>query len=244
MSAMQNISGKRVLLFGGGGVHDFKAICPVLKEYLEAINGITVDYVVEDYSVFHAERIKDYDLAVVYHTGGELKPEPARGLVEWVSSGKGFVGIHSAADSFKNSPEYISMLGGVFKGHPPYREYIVGLTDIKHPVTADIEGYKVKDWEKWPVLEFKVSDEQYLLDYDPRVHILAVATYSGIWPYDLSHGVQWPVAWVKRWGKGRVFYLALGHNYDACKNPFFKKIFINGSSWALTQEPEEVKDSK
>ena len=232
----------RVLLFGGGGIHDFRAICPILKGYLAQLSAVTVDYVIEDYSVFHADRIQAYDLAVVYHTGGELPTEPKRGLVEWVASGKGFVGVHSAADSFTDSPDYIAMLGGVFKGHPPCRDYLVGISDINHPVTAGIEGYKVKDWEKWPVLEFKVCDEQYLTDYDPRVRVLAAASYSGIWPYDLSHAVQWPVAWVKNWGRGRVFYLALGHDADACLNPFFRQIFINGASWALTPDTEKKQE--
>ncbi|MFH0797350.1 MAG: ThuA domain-containing protein [Candidatus Omnitrophota bacterium] len=128
---------KRVLLFGGGGCHDFAGIC------------------------------------VLYHTGGTLSVEQKRGIGEWVAGGKGFVGIHSAADSFRDSPEYIAMLGGVFTGHPFIREYLVSLKDTEHPVTKSIEGYTVKDWEKWPVYEYKVQDEQYLLDYDPRVHILA-----------------------------------------------------------------------
>jgi uncharacterized protein len=236
---MTDSSLKKVLLFGGGGVHDFRAICPVLKDYLEETRKVVVDYVIEDYEIFRACRIQRYDLIVLYHTGGELQAEDKRGLVEWVASGKGFVGIHSASDSFKNSPEYIAMLGGVFKGHPPVREFIVGMTDINHPVTKSIEGYCVKDWEKWPVLEFKVVDEQYLTDYDPRVHILATAMYSGIWPYDLSHGRQWPVAWVKNWGAGRVFYLALGHNVEAVRNPFFRSFFVNGSLWTVSPEKKE-----
>lgn len=227
----------KTLLFGGGGCHDYRAICPLLQEYLAETGEFAVDYVAEDYDALLPEHLAEYALIVVYHTGGKLAVEHKRGLVEWVGAGNGFVGVHSAADSWKNAPEYIAMLGGVFKGHPPTRDYIVNVTDYEHPITAGISGYEVKDWEKWPVLEFPVCDEQYLTDYDPRVTVLAAASYSGIWPYDLSHGVQWPVAWVKAWGEGRVFYLALGHNIDACRNPFFKTMFTRGAMWAGTPPP-------
>lgn len=218
---------KSVLLFGGGGCHDFAGICVSLEKYLNQIEGFTVRYVKEDYDIFRAENLVQYDLCVLYHTGGILSVEQKRGLGEWVAEGNGFVGIHSAADSFRDSPEYIAMLGGIFIGHPFIREYLVSLKDINHPVTKVIEGYTVKDWEKFPVYEYKVRDEQYLLDYDPRVHILATTVYQG---------VLWPVAWVKRWGKGKVFYLALGHDVEACQNQFFQKVFVSGARWAA--EPE------
>jgi len=213
---------KRVLLLGGGGCHDYKACCPVLQNYLEAA-GFKVDYVANDLDCFLAPRMAAYDLAVIYHTGGELNVEQKRGLVEWVASGKGYVGVHAAGDSFGSSPEYVAMIGGFFKAHPFTREYIVTLNDNTHPVTREIKGYVVKDWEKWPVFEYKVTDEQYLLDYDPRVQVLASTTFRGR---------LWPVAWVKPWGKGKVFYLALGHDVDGCRNPFFQAIFTGGAVWA------------
>ena len=102
---------KNVLLFGGGGVHDFKKCCPILEQYLGSIKTIKVDYVAEDYDAFTAKRIKKYDCVIIYHTGGELNIEQRRGLVEWCAAGGSVVGIHGAADSFKNAPEYLAMLG-------------------------------------------------------------------------------------------------------------------------------------
>lgn len=220
---------KRILLFGGGGCHDFKAICPVLNEYLTAAGGCAVDQVAEDYGAFRAERLAPYDAIVLYHTGNQLPLESKRGLVEGVAAGKGFVGIHAAADSFHDSPEYEAMVGGVFRAHPAIREYIVSLADPGHPVTKGIAGYTVKDWEKWPIHEFKVTDEQYLLDHDSRVHLLATTVFRSR---------LWPVAWAKPWGKGRVCYLALGHNLEACRHPFFRQFLINAVRWASEPEAE------
>ena len=220
---------KRILLFGGGGSHDFKTICPLLNDRFATAGGFAVDYVDGDCDVFRSERFAPYDAAVVYHTGGQLPLESKRGLIEGVADGKGFVGIHGAADSFSHSPEYRAMLGGHFRAHPFVREYIVSLADTGHPVTRGIAGYSVKDWEKWPVHEYKVTDEQYLLDYDPRVHLLATTVFRGR---------TWPVAWAKTWGKGRVCYLALGHNIEACRNPFFQQFLINAVRWASEPEAE------
>lgn len=219
---------KKILLLGGGGVHDYKSICPVLKKYLGEGGDLAVDYADQDYDALRAERLAPYDAAVIYHTGGELALEPKRGLVEWVASGRGLVGIHGAADSFRNSPEYLAMVGGFFRAHPFYREYLVSLADNEHPVTKGIEGYVVKDWEKWPVYEYKVKDEQYLLDYDSRAQVLATTVFRGR---------VWPVAWSQWWGQGKVFYLALGHDLAACQNAFFQKIFVNGVRWVAEPEP-------
>ncbi|MHB9133780.1 MAG: ThuA domain-containing protein [Armatimonadota bacterium] len=223
---------KRVLLFGGGGVHPHREACPILQGYLETIPGLTVDYVTEDYDAFLADRIAPYDLIVLYHTGGKLTIEQNRGLVEGVAAGKGFVGIHGAADSFHTFPDVSAMVGGRFRAHPFLREYLVSIADYDHPITQGLEGYSVKDWEKWPVYEYTVTDEQYLIDHDTRVRVLATA---------LFRGVPWPVAWAKPWGQGKVFYLALGHNADACRNPFFQSIFTNGAAWATSEEPYQEK---
>ena len=46
---------KKILLFGGGGCHDYRTICPLLQEYITTIDGFAVDYVAEDYDVFLAQ---------------------------------------------------------------------------------------------------------------------------------------------------------------------------------------------
>jgi len=70
-----------------------------------------------------------------------------------------------------------------------------------------------------------VTDEQYITDYDPRVTVLA----SALWK-----GKAMPVAWTKPWGKGKIFYLALGHNADSCKDENFKLLIKRGLVWAGT----------
>jgi type 1 glutamine amidotransferase len=45
-----------------------------------------------------------------------------------------------------------------------------------------------------------------------------------------------PVAWVKPWGKGRVFYLALGHDPAACEHEMFRLMLQRGTAWAARPE--------
>ena len=223
---------RRILLFGGGavpGLHEFTKVAPVLRKHLDANPRLRVDVVHDDLDAFLPERLAPYNAIVVYYTGGELSLPQKRGLVESVAAGKGFVAVHGAACSFGNSPEYLAMLGGVFKTHPFIREYTVSISDHDHPVTRNLKGHSVKDWEKWPVFEYKVLDEQYLLDCDSRVRVLATT---------LFRGETWPVAWIKPWGKGKVFYLALGHDARACRNPFFAHIFKAAVAWAADPAPD------
>jgi len=228
---------RRVLLFGGteGAPHDYKAVCPVLEGYLKEMPDLEADYIAEDYDAFLAERLAPYDALVLYHTAGELSAQQESGLLDWVASGKVFIGIHGAACSFKGSDGYFEMLGARFTAHPFIREYTVSLVDESpgitfnhnHPILAGLEGYSVKHWEEWPVYEYRVVDEQYLFDRVSDFEALAAGMFKG---------VSVPASWVKPWGKGRVFYLALGHNADACRNDFFKKIFSSGVRWAAGLE--------
>lgn len=208
---MQDI---KTLLFTGGSVHDSPAIGEVLQAILQRDAVFEVTWVQEDLSVFEAPRLAGYDLVVLYYEHGALSDAQKNGLLGWVASGKGFVGIHSAAVSFDDCPEYFAMLGGRFLHHPPYRAFQVSVVAPEAPLTAGLD-------------EFAAEDEQYLLDWDPRVDVLATA---------LHRGQAMPVAWTKAWGKGRVYYLSLGHDLRACGTEPFATLLVRGARWAATGE--------
>ncbi|HIE53104.1 MAG TPA: ThuA domain-containing protein [Armatimonadetes bacterium] len=200
----------KTLVLAGGQIHDFKGCGQAIREALTECKELDLTYLEEDLNVFVAPNLDPYDLLVFFYTVGELTDVQKTGLLNWVASGKGFVGVHSAADSFRGCPEYRAMIGGYFVTHPRYREYQVSIVDPEHPITKGLE-------------EFMVTDEQYILDYDPRVNVLASA---------LHRGAAMPVAWTKSWGQGRVFYLALGHDAPACRHEMFKLLLQRGARWA------------
>jgi type 1 glutamine amidotransferase len=200
----------KTLLLTGGKIHDVRAVGDQLQALLSGDPDFAVERVRDDVSVFAAPGLDPYELVVLYYEYGALSDGQKNGLLNWIAAGHGFVGVHAAAVSFCDCPEYRAMLGGHFLSHPPYRRFQVSIVDPAHPITAGLE-------------EFFTEDEQYLLDWDCRVQVLATA---------LRRGRAMPVAWIKPWGQGRVFYLSLGHDPQACANPHFATLLLRGAKWA------------
>lgn len=211
----------KTLVFSGGQIHDFKGCGEAIRSILEADDRFEVTYIEDDLDKLVDPGLDGYDIIVFYYTVGETTTAQKNALLEWVASGKGYVGVHSAADSFRGCPEYRAMVGGHFIGHPRFRPYQVMVTDPEHPI---VQGVTDADPP-----EFMVEDEMYVTSCDSRNHVLAKA----LWKEDTV-----PVAWVKPWGEGRVFWLALGHNAQACGDPMFAKLLVNGARWAATPEEE------
>lgn len=201
---------KKVLVFSGGEIHDYKGCGEKIAESLRSDGGFELTEVTNDLDLFASPELAKFDAIVFYYTIGTITAEQFAGLSAFVAGGKGFVPVHSGADSFQHSDEYRAMVGGFFVTHPHYRTYQCSVLDREHEITKDLD-------------EFQVTDEQYITNYDPRVNVLATALYQGI---------ARPVAWTKSWGKGRVFYLALGHDPAACSNEYFKLLLNRGTHWA------------
>ncbi len=201
----------KTLVFAGGAIHDFHSVGVAACETLQHAGGFDVTYVEEDLDIL--TKLDPYELLVFHYTIGTITDAQQSGLFRWVAAGNGYAGIHSAADSFRDSPAYRAFVGGHFTTHPKYRDYQVSVVDPTHPITEGID-------------EFFVRDEQYILDYDPRVTVLA----SALWK-----GAAMPVVWTTSWGKGRVFYLALGHDGPACAADHFRLLLARGARWAGTR---------
>jgi type 1 glutamine amidotransferase len=147
---------------------------------------------------------------VFYWTLGKLNNTRRRGILEHIARGNGFVGIHSAADSFRGDKAWRRFIGGYFATHPPYRRYQVSVTKRKSPITEGID-------------EFFITDEQYITKHAKDLNVLANALWKG---------QAMPVLSTKAWKKGRVFYTALGHDGRACRQAMFKQTFLRGCLWA------------
>jgi len=173
-----------------------------------------VTKVEENLDALKAENLKPFDVVVFFYTVGTINEEQKRGVMNFVKDGKGFVGFHAAADSFRGDPDWDAFIGGHFIGHPPYRPYKVTIVDREHPITKGLS-------------DFTVTDEQYILSYDCRVHVLCTAPHEG---------KPMPVAWTKSWGKGRVFYTGMGHDAKACSQEIFGTLICRGALWAAKQK--------
>jgi len=198
---------KKALMLLGGQYHPFRVCGEVLREHLRQ-REIEVE-LTEDRGALR--NLEGYDLVIVYAEVGKLTPQQEKGLCRFVESGGGFVGIHCA--SVAEGEQYAELLGSRFAGHGPVTQIQVRLVG-DHEVTR-----RVKD--------FWVADEFYFLE--PKADFQTVA--EGTWHFQ-SH----PLAYVRQYGKGRVFYIALGHDEGVFRNPWFRKLVWRGVRWAAGEE--------
>jgi len=106
------------------------------------------------------------------------------------------------------------MTGGQFVDHPGGMiKYRVHVVDRAHPATVGMENF---DYES----------EQYYMLVNPANRVLATTVVE-------LDGCTMPVVWTKSWGKGRVFYSALGHTAKELKSyPKVVDMTIRGILWA------------
>lgn len=164
--------------------------------------------------------LRSFDLIVPVWTMGELTPEQELGLVEAVESGVGLAGWHGGmADAFRRSTRYQFMVGGQFVAHPGGTvEYEVHIVNPYDPVTEGIS-------------DFRITTEQYYMHVDPVNVVLATTTFSGEHcPW--VRGAVMPVAWKRRHGHGKVFYLAIGHGVHDFAVSQVRELMTRGLLWA------------
>ena len=175
---------------------------------------------------FTKENLQNYDL-VFFYTTGKLPIKDADldyFFKEWLpAKGHGFIGTHSATDTYGDYQPYWDMVGGTFDGHPWGSGNTVTITvhEPKHPA--------VSMWGD----EFQIKDEiyQYDLRYEPEnLRVLVSIDMAASNPKEPWHV---PVSWVRDYGKGRVFSTNFGHNESTWRDPVFQKHATEGIAWAL-----------
>jgi type 1 glutamine amidotransferase len=172
----------------------------------------------------------DYFDAVLFYTTGELKMDAQQkaDLMSFVKKdGKGFIGVHSADDTFYEWPEYGELVGGYFDGHPWNRfDAPIIVEDREFPATKHFPA------------EFRIFDEIYQAKNFSRDNVRVLMrmdeskldmTVKGIKRTD----GDFAVTWVKEAGKGRMFYSSFGHTVEAWESPAIQKMWLEAIKWAM-----------
>ncbi len=179
----------------------------------------------------------DYFDALMFFCQGDLPltDEQKAAIMSFIrEDGKGFLGAHSATDSFRASwPEYVEMVGGAFDEHPWNQKVRVRVHDRVFPAMRHLPA------------AFEIADEIYQLNRYARdkQRVLMSLDVSSV---DLSaDGVHrtdgdFALAWARRWGKGRVFVNVLGHRPEVWDRPDIQKMWLEAVRWVLGYTDADV----
>jgi uncharacterized protein len=180
------------------------------------------------------ESLKNYDGVIFANTTGDLPIPDKAGFLDWLRSGKAFIGMHSASDTFHGWPEFIEMIGGQFESHGPQVGVECLNLDEHHPATAHLgKSWSIPQEEIYLFKNYNADRVKDLLALDKH-------------PNNKTPG-HFPIAWHREFGKGKVFYTALGHREDIWdadpnlrdrKNPVevsqrYQAHILGGIEWAL-----------
>ncbi len=217
-----------LIVWGGWKGHQPQDVAEIFRRVL-ADSGFSVE-MSDTLDAFRDEAaLRRLSLIVPIWTMDKILPEQSQPIFNAVrEEGVGLAGCHGGmCDAFRDNTEWQFMTGGQWVAHPGNDgiEYTVRITDKTHPITAGPP----------PINDFRVKSEQYYLHVDPAVKALAVTEFPtpGVdGPHTPNGTVQMPQVWTKFYGKGRIFYNALGHQANIFDIPEALELMRRGFLWA------------
>ncbi|MGZ8937757.1 MAG: family 16 glycoside hydrolase [Limisphaerales bacterium] len=150
-----------------------------------------------------------------------------KSFLEFVKNGGGIVAIHFASGANRHWPEFKELIGATFTGHPWNEDVGIRVEEPDHPLVAAFGG---KD--------FRLADEIY--EYGPPYDRSALRVLLSLDTEQSNMGVQWihrtdhdfALAWVKSFGKGRVFCTSFGHRTEIYWHPHVLAFYLDAVQFA------------
>jgi type 1 glutamine amidotransferase len=158
----------------------------------------------------------------------DLTLQQRKDLLAFVhDDGKGFVATHAGATAFFSWPEFGDMLGGRFDEHPwGITDATVIVEDATAPMMAHLPRSFVVNDEHYQIKEFSRDRMHVLARLDPgKLNLSATLVHR-------KDG-DFPIAWTKTYGKGRVFYSTLGHHRELWDTPWMQKMYFEALKWTM-----------
>lgn len=204
----------------------------------------------EDPAMFERAALQPFDAVLLLNTTGELfaaggpavandTPKAQRQLAEaeqrrrenllaFVRGGKGLIGIHAATDCCYQWPEYGRMIGGYFDEHPWHEPVVIRIDEPEHALTTMFAQRPLEITDE--IYQFKPpysrARQRVLLSLDTDRTDMKKPNVKR------SDG-DFAVSWIRREGKGRVFYCSLGHRDEVYWNPLVLRHYLAGIQYAL-----------
>lgn len=212
-------SKKALIVWGGWDGHEPQQVGEHFADILRA-ESFEVD-ISNDMDAFL--KSNDFDLIVPIVTMSKISGEQMKAVQEAVESGVGMAGCHGGmCDAFRECTEWQFLTGGQWVAHPGNEvTYMDNFGPMSHEITAGLS-------------DFQVTSEQYYLHTDPGNVVLATTDFPlpGVDGPHTGNPCKMPQVWVKSFGKGRVFYNALGHNRAVFDQFEPTELMRRGFNWA------------
>jgi type 1 glutamine amidotransferase len=195
---------------------------PTAVDVMRRLGASSGDFAVtatDDLSMVSSTSLRAYDVIAFMLTSGELPltSEQKSALVDFVSSGRGFVAVHSAADTLYEWPDYGRLVGAYFREHPWTQQATVLVEDAAHPATAGL-GQR-----------FSILEEFYTFRDNPRGRVQVLLRLDAM---SVGASGDYPLAWAHQFGAGRAYYNALGHFPQTWDDPRFQRQMTGAIRWA------------
>ncbi|MGE0021578.1 MAG: ThuA domain-containing protein [Draconibacterium sp.] len=171
--------------------------------------------------------LSTFDVVVFMNpTGNAIDADGQAAFEKFMKTGKGFVGIHAAADCEYEWPYYGSLVGGYFKTHPASQTATVVFEKSEHPAMKPFNGMK----------SYSTFDEWYTFKENPRpnVHVLATLDETTIKKFDNDNFRMGdhPIIWWNEKNGIRSFYTGFGHTHEAFQDEKIQEHIKNAINWA------------
>jgi cytochrome c len=187
-------------------------------ERLGKAHGFRVEST-EDAAVFASADLQRHAAVIFLNTTGDvLDHDQQQSFERYIRSGRGFVGIHSAADTEYEWSWYGRLVGGYFDGHDAIQNATIrrvqpfGSAKIPDPWTRRDEWYNYKRFDRGVNVIFQLDTK----------------TFKGS-----KHGADHPIAWYREVDGGRSFYTGFGHTIESYSEPAFLEHLVDGIRYAM-----------
>lgn len=170
--------------------------------------------------------VLDKDQSLTAEQKKKKAAELESNLIEYVNKGGGLMVLHGAIVMQNNSMAFSEMVGGSFDYHPVLQEVTLELCEPSHPLVKAFGGQS-----------FVHVDEPYLFNKAYTMKNFRPLLYMDTSKLtqktkEIDEKIKY-VSWIKKFGKGRVFYISPSHNAQSFENVRLLKFYLDGAQYVL-----------
>lgn len=151
--------------------------------------------------------------------------ELEKSLLDYVAAGGGMVGVHGAIVTFNTSDEFGRAMGAHFSYHPKAQELTLTPVEPSHPLLKAFGGEPFIHTDECYMMTGKAYEAK---NFRP---LLAIETKNVQGARKDTDSIVY-AAWIKKYGKGRVFYVGPGHFPESYHSKVMLQFYLDGIQYA------------